>query len=248
MPPSSNSEPDAARLTDALALVDQRARLTQNALKVFLGVMGVALVSHVLQLDLLLDVQHGAFVDEARATANDTREGFMLILKLVALLASAVVVLRWKWAAYRLMPHLTGHPTEHAAGWAAGAYFVPILNLFRPYQIMREMWEESTPAHEVMRLDVESRSSGLIGLWWALWLVGSIGERILFRIARDVQSVEGWLTVTELMIGLVILAAASALVLLLIVRHLNDQQQAKGREVMAGATQDPLATLAVGAI
>ena len=34
---------------------------------------------------------------------------------------------------------------SRGAGWAIGPWFVPILNLFRPWQIAVETWEGSDP-------------------------------------------------------------------------------------------------------
>ncbi len=32
---------------------------------------------------------------------------------------------------------------SHSEGWAAGSWFVPIVNLYRPYQIMKEIYVET---------------------------------------------------------------------------------------------------------
>ncbi|NNF59033.1 MAG: DUF4328 domain-containing protein [Rhodothermaceae bacterium] len=239
MPPLSPSDD----LASALVEVDRRAQLAQWFLKGYLVLLAVSFVSSVLQLLLLQDAQNGAFVSEARATANDTRELVVAVLTIAGLLANAVVFLRWKWAGYRLMPSLTGHPTEHKPGWAAGAYFVPILNLFRPYQIMREMAEESTSSSEALRLDTEDRTGSLIGVWWGAWVVSGIAERLIMRLTLSASTLDEFITLTQVNIGIVLLSAVAGVSAVLVIHRVNERQQRKGEEVRAGVVDDPLATL-----
>jgi len=54
-------------------------------------------------------------------------------------------------------------------GWSVGWYFIPIMNLFRPYQAMKEIWVASVPSDATPRQ--RRAGSPLLGWWWALWLV-----------------------------------------------------------------------------
>ena len=59
--------------------------------------------------------------------------------------------------------------------WALWSWFIPIINLFKPYQAMKEIWEGSHP--QSLHLDdghwqsVPVRVSRLFGFWWAFWLI-----------------------------------------------------------------------------
>lgn len=59
-------------------------------------------------------------------------------------------------------------------GWSVGYYFIPFLNLVRPYQSMKEIWKVSLDPS-----DWQSKSAtSTIRAWWGLWLVcGFLGRR-----------------------------------------------------------------------
>jgi hypothetical protein len=60
----------------------------------------------------------------------------------------------------------------YAPGWAVGYFFIPILNLFRPYQVAKEVAEGSDPASIG---DVSSQPNvgqkPPIGVWWTMWII-----------------------------------------------------------------------------
>ena len=67
---------------------------------------------------------------------------------------------------------------EFTPGWAVGWFFVPIANLFKPFQAMRELW---TASHgEADRFGGEAPTE--VKLWWGAWLVGNIASTVGTRI------------------------------------------------------------------
>lgn len=59
--------------------------------------------------------------------------------------------------------------------WTLWFWFIPVINLFKPYQAMKEIWEGSHPQSlhfEDGRWQAASvRVSRLFGFWWAFWLI-----------------------------------------------------------------------------
>ena len=58
-------------------------------------------------------------------------------------------------------------------GWSIGGWFIPIANFVIPILIMQDLWRGSDPG--VSRGDPgwrTGRGSGLIGWWWAVFLLG----------------------------------------------------------------------------
>lgn len=80
-------------------------------------------------------------------------------------LACWILVGRW---IYRVSAnaHALSSEMEISPGWAVGWYFVPIANLFKPYQAMKEVWYAS-------HWGGEGEGAGLLPWWWGLWLVSS---------------------------------------------------------------------------
>ena len=61
---------------------------------------------------------------------------------------------------------------EFTPGWAVGWYFIPIANLFKPFQAMRELWYASHGAVA----DYEQPAPTLLWVWWLSWLFSSLSS------------------------------------------------------------------------
>ena len=117
-----------------------------------------------MQLDLL----SGPFT-EAEGSANDMREASVAGLTGLLVLATLIVFGRWIVLAHRNLPALGAQYLEYRPGWAVGWFFIPILNLWKPFQAMRSLWQYS---HSVHKPDLQD-STWVLGVWWALWLIHS---------------------------------------------------------------------------
>ena len=103
------------------------------------------------------------------------------VASVLAHLGSAVVVCMFLYRANtNLRAH--GHRLENTPGWCAGWWFIPIMNLFKPYYATKEIYFASrqigTPEKPAADL-----GSGLLSSWWTCWIVGSILSRIENRLA-----------------------------------------------------------------
>jgi hypothetical protein len=90
--------------------------------------------------------------------------GLPAILLLLAYVAAAVAVPMWCHRVYRNLPALGAQSLKFSPSWAAGAWFVPVLNIWRPYEVLREVWQNSRPKGE---------SWILLKIYWAAWMIGN---------------------------------------------------------------------------
>ena len=65
-------------------------------------------------------------------------------------------------------------------GWAVGWYFVPIMNLFKPYQEMKKVWSATFG-------DGQPR---FFGWWWGAWIATNILAQISVRIYQTGANVD----------------------------------------------------------
>jgi Domain of unknown function (DUF4328) len=94
-------------------------------------------------------------------------DGLLEILYVAVVLLATIFFLQWFRRAY-LNLRLAGRWPEHTDGWAVGAWFVPFLNLVRPYTIMKEVW------HDTNDMASRNKAHTLVGWWWAAYLVHSV--------------------------------------------------------------------------
>lgn len=88
----------------------------------------------------------------------------LLSIRLVAL----IFIIRWFRRAYFNL-HLCGiQELRYSEGWAAGAWFLPITNLIRPYQIMTEIWYYTQYWYQPDPNNYRHRSDLVVRAWWTM--------------------------------------------------------------------------------
>lgn len=180
--------------------------------------------SHYLQYELLGNLEKG-IVEYDDAQSNDTRQQFIAIIIVVMSIVSAVTFIQWFRRAYFNLHTLTDG-LKYTEGWAAGAWFVPILNLFRPYQIMRELFEESSRI-------ISEKMGGFnpkpylifVNLWWALWIFSNVLSNIAFRLMPNSGSIEDLKTETMVGIFTALLEVPLALITVKVIKLYSEQEE-----------------------
>lgn len=164
---------------------EKRAAMATTMIWAVLAINLFALVSNYFQYDLLQELDQGIDVTEAELTANDLRVGLISVLYLLIYIISGITFIQWFRRAYNNLAART--KIDHNEGWAAGAWFVPIISLFRPYTIMKELFVKTNKLlRDRSGLATEGNELTLVGLWWALWIiVGYIGNYSIKMIFKE---------------------------------------------------------------
>lgn len=166
----------------------QRGKLAIAMLWIVLAVQTIAILSQFFQYRMLLAMQDGERFSDAAINANDDRQQLISILYLITMFVSVVTFILWFRRAYYNL-HQRAETLSYTEGWAAGSWFVPFLNLVRPYKIMTEMYRETETLLFRKSGYIAPYYGTFIGAWWALWIVGKTTERIVGKINTD--TIEG---------------------------------------------------------
>lgn len=184
-----------------------------------LGVCIFACVLNVLSSYLQLSLLQGpAFTDE-QASANDLREQAAGVFYLVVFLLTAIVFSTWINRAHHNVRGFGAEAMTITPGWAVGYFFIPILNLFRPYKAMSELWRASQSPGDWI-----SNSTGLVPLWWTLWILNLILGRISQQVGKSATTVEGLIASTWWSIAVAVLTIPLALVAMRMVMGIQKMQ------------------------
>jgi hypothetical protein len=105
-------------------------------------------------------------------------EGLATVLGGLALVVSAVFVIRWQNVVVRNQRGLGVHPrySPVAAGWS---WFVPVWSLFGPKRALNDAWRAAEPDGEsaIGRDHWVGRDvPGVFAAWWGFWLVSLLVE------------------------------------------------------------------------
>jgi len=136
------------------------------------------------------------------------------IVFVVGLVGGAVSVPMWMHRAFRNLPALGAQGLRWSPAWAAGAWFIPIANLFVPYHVMKELWPGS---------DGEPL---LVRRWWAAWIAAyalQVASNQLARYTRVGGDVTGILND--------VVTVAAGVLLILVIRRITRYQRARYTEL-----------------
>jgi hypothetical protein len=194
-----------------------------------LAVMGVILLV-ILVLDIVvlytgLCILHGTpeqFQSAKRISALLQPIAHWISVPLVmAYLAASVAFLMWIHRVHRNLPSLLASPLRYSPGWAVGYYFIPILNLIRPYQVMREILRGSDPAQVAPLRNPSHKtkmpSSAIVGWWWASFLLMQVANQA-GRPFRDLMLSNPFVPIGISMACVLITLAAAILTIVLVLR------------------------------
>lgn len=158
-------------------------------------------------------------------------------LSLIMTIVAAGLFIAWFFPAYRNLERL-GKSLNHRPGWAIGAWFVPILNLYRPYEIYGEMADtyslvaKKFPQHAPANTPVRSQLSTLAGVWWGLYLAGRILDNVAERVMNRTDDLPGmWVTWPNYLV------AISGIAAILVIFRLNKLEQVSYRAYVSGDYQ-----------
>jgi hypothetical protein len=170
----------------------------------------------------------------AATAANELREGAVGTLLTNVYFGVAFVFAVWTYRVNTNIHALGSNNLRFTPGWAVGWYFIPVANLWMPYQVMRELWLASNnPA------GWQAKPTGkLLRWWWASWLASVLFPciSVVYMTRTLVQEdVFGQLMVLEVF-GVVsaILGLAAAILACLVVSKIGAaQEQAAERSLSA---------------
>lgn len=191
-------------------------------------------------LRLLVRATTGDAVAPAERAAQFIANEWLTVAQGVLFLATAVAFLMWLYQARGNIRSLGVRRPAYASEWAFLAFLVPLMNLFRPYQVVREIWQASDPANLDPFNWKSLPVSPLVPLWWGLccgfaalgllaWLTG---------LGAGVSLAKLELT-TLLTIGANLLAGLAAGSAYLLVTRIGDAQETKYARQLASEEEKP---------
>jgi len=163
--------------------ISARTQLLLCLLVILLLLDIAAVFSGLAQADLINRAIRGEIITESEAVANDSRQAAIGFGQIALGVAMAVAFFMWIYRANKNLRSLRAAGLSFTPGWAVGWFFVPFMNLFRPYQVVSEIWKASDPM--VNMADDTSwkavTTSPIVGCWWALFLISNFIANIALR-------------------------------------------------------------------
>src|SRR5688572_3553409 len=123
-----------------------RAAAATAVLALFLVIDIAAVIFGLLEVQMLDRLAAGENVPDSKIDASDTRVGMVGLAQGALWVACAITFISWLHRAYSNVDAVPPAYRRYGTGWAIGSWFVPILNFFRPKQIINDVWRSGHPA------------------------------------------------------------------------------------------------------
>ena len=174
-----------------------RAKQIVSIFWIMLGISIINLGSLAWQYILVKDAQeHPANIDLDTLRNSDFLRVIINSVNFIVLILSMVFFIMWFRRAYYNLHELPWHNARYTEGWAAGSWFIPIISLYWPYQIMIDIWRGTQNA--IRERFGEPQPSTLVGWWWALFITNNFFAYIVAFANRDNNDLDGLILGTKI--------------------------------------------------
>ncbi len=132
-------------------------------------------------IDTLQDIQAGRLeVDESILSSFENWEN-LAKLTIVTLVGVGIGLVKWLNACYSHAKNVIGVSGLKNEGWTAGGWLIPIFNLFKPFQVISEIYKVGATNYTAPEgWKHESGSGALLG-WWIFWIIAHLITWTMFR-------------------------------------------------------------------
>lgn len=127
-------------------------------------------------------------MDEMELEVSMLFSGLAGLAQVACWVVAATCFILWFRRAYQFLDEMEGVSREHGLSWTSWGFVVPVISLWWPYSIMREIWDAFTQVWG-QRPDISASHKmpqRWIGVWWGFYLSQAIVSNGAFRLSmRD---------------------------------------------------------------
>ncbi|MFC7336357.1 DUF4328 domain-containing protein [Haloferula chungangensis] len=153
-----------------------------------------------------------------------------LILYIATIVAFARWIIRSSKNAWLFSRQSNQFITTITPGWAVGYYFIPIINLWKPYTAMREIRDATDQG--ILR--------GVLPFWWTTWVASAILGQISFRLGNRADTIEKYISSSVFDLVVLPLSLALSVLAIILVRDITRAQlERNGSHRGSGAAETP---------
>ena len=126
----------------------------------YIAINAIILFTNLLEFEFLFQRNHSS-VANTEAWSNV----FLTIFFIISIVSGVMILIWIYWANYNAR-QIGATEMVFTPGWSIGWYFIPIANLWKPYQAMKEIWKASSNPQSWL----SQPTPELLPWWWLLWI------------------------------------------------------------------------------
>ena len=145
-------------------------------------------------------------------------------LKLAALVGTGILWLMWLQRAYRNLALVGSKRSRFTTRQAVGYWFIPLVNLVRAYQVMKDLWLRSESMNDRDAYD-DLPAPALLSSWWGASLTWGALEEVVAATAGGARTPLDPTNVTDVALIGSVVGIVAVVLAISVVRGIDQRQQ-----------------------
>ena len=160
------------------------------ALGIDIAVTALVVISDVWGTGVLKDIGAGrTTADQSTISTFEFWDSFSK-LTFLTILGVGLALVKWLNTCYNYAKETIGASGFKNERWTAGGWIIPIFNLFKPYQVINEIYKAGSSTYSGPADWKKEGGSGLLLIWWIFWAVThfiglTVGKQMFKNAMRD---------------------------------------------------------------
>ncbi|MFE5936501.1 DUF4328 domain-containing protein [Streptomyces sp. NPDC056470] len=156
------------------------------------------------------------------------------VVQVLSQLALGVVFIVWFFRVRKNAGVFAPDGHRGGPGWAVGAWFVPVANLWWPRTVAAGTWRASRRGAYGDGAG-KGESLALLNWWWAFWILTSLAGYFAGAVYDDADTVEEFAAGAGFLMGASVVDIVAAVLAILFVRRLTSMQHHKATGMIPAA-------------
>ena len=160
------------------------------ALGIDIAVTALVVISDVWGTGVLKDIGAGrTTADQSTISTFEFWDSFSKLMFLT-ILGVGLALVKWLNTCYTYAKETIGASGFKNERWTTGGWIIPIFNLFKPYQVINEIYKAGSSTYSGPADWKKEGGSGLLLTWWIFWAVThfiglTVGKQMFKNAMRD---------------------------------------------------------------
>jgi hypothetical protein len=133
-------------------------------LKISIGVTAVAVLAGFYGIYSYATLPSNVDANEIMLPSDHVLD-IVTLVQIILGIITGITILWWTYRSNKNLRALSGESMRFTPVWSIAWDFIPIANLWKPYQVMKEIWQVSHKG--------ASTTHSVVKWWWALWLISA---------------------------------------------------------------------------
>lgn len=203
----------------------------------------IAVVFRIHERNLLVDLSTRNISANFLQLVQESDQRISSISTVLAVLNLLTVIpfLMWFNRSYRnlLAFGATDLRYGRSPNWAWISFFIPLLNIIRPFQNAQEIWTNTQSALSSQMPDRQ----WVVQQWWASYMAMNLLAQIAVRALRNTKTLDDLFNLNAVMLVSDIVVMIASVLAIVFLQRLTERQELKYREMLR-ATAEPAANAA----